>query len=122
MIIHADPYNDAGNLPTYTVGMSTAMAGAYNLTPLLPGLRAADLGTANALLALHTGMVSSASQTFNVTSRDSGFVAGAGQFRRLRQQNVALYFNDNWKVNRKLTVTAGTRWEYWSPVDERDSL
>jgi hypothetical protein len=122
MIIHADPFNDAGNLPNYSIGLSTAMASTYNLPPHLPGLRAQDLGNANSLLALHAGMVASAAQTFNVTSRTSGFVSGATQARKLRQQNIALYFNDAWRVNRTLTLTMGTRWEYWSPVDEADAL
>lgn len=122
MKIAANPYNDAGNLPTFNVGLSTAMSSTYNLAPLLPGLRAADLGVANALLALHSGMLSSASQQFNVNSRTSGFVSGATSARQLRQQNLALYFNDQWKVSRKLTITAGARWEYWSPVDEVNAL
>jgi outer membrane receptor for ferrienterochelin and colicin len=67
-------------------------------------------------------MISSASQQFNVTSRDSGFVAGATSLRQLRQQNFALYFNDNWKASSKLTLTLGTRWEYWSPLDEKNAL
>ncbi len=122
MRIHADPFNDAGNLPTYAIGLSTAMAGTYNLTSRLPGLRAADLGIANSMLALHAGMITSATQQFNVNSRTSGFVGGAPQARQFRQQNIALYFNDQWKVSRKLTLTAGARWEYWSPVDEVNSL
>jgi hypothetical protein len=122
MRIHADPFNDAANLPTFNVGLSTAMATTYNLTPRLPGLRAADLGIANSLLALHAGMITSASQQFNVNSRTSGFVSGAPSAKQLRQQNLALYFNDQWRVNRKLTLTAGARWEYWSPVDEANAL
>lgn len=121
MIIHADPFNDAGNLPTYNVGLSTAMASTYNLLPLLPGLRSQDLANANALLAFHAGMVTSAAQTFNVESRTSGFVNGATQSRQLRQHNIAFYINDVWKVSRKLTLTMGTRWEYWSPVDEANA-
>lgn len=122
MILHADPFNDAGNLPTYTIGLSTAMASTYNLLPLLPGLRAQDLGIANSLLAFHAGMLTTAGQTFNAVDRTSGFVGGATDLKRMRQQNLALYFNDQWKVNRKLTVTAGVRWEYWSPVDEAGAL
>ncbi len=122
MRIHADPYNDAGNLPQYAIGMSTAMASQFNLTPLLPGLRPADLGIAQALLALHTGMITSMTQQFNVTDRTSGFVGGATQARQLRQQNLAFYVNDQWKLSRKLTLTAGARWEYWSPVDEVNAL
>jgi hypothetical protein len=122
MRVHADPFNDAGNLPQYNIGMSPAMAGTYNLNAALPGLRPADLPIAQNLMALHFGMIATATQQFNVTSRDSGFVSGATFGQQMRQTNWALYFNDNWKATRKLTLTLGTRWEYWSPLDEKNAL
>src|SRR5581483_4589795 len=34
----------------------------------------------------------------------------------------ALYLQDSWKLNRRLTLTLGARWDYYTPVDERDGL
>jgi len=119
--IHADPFNDAGNIPTYTMGISAANTKGLNADKV-PGVRASDLAIANNLLALHAGYITTATQTFNVTSRDSGFVNGANNYRRLRQQNYAFYFTDTWRISNRLTATLGTRWEYYTPVDERDSL
>lgn len=119
--VHADPFNDAGNLPGYTLGISTANAAGLSGTQL-PGIRSSDLTIANSLLALHAGYVTSYAQTFNVTDRTSGYVSGAPSARKLRLQNWSAFFTDTWRVSRKLTVTLGTRWEYYAPVDEANSL
>ncbi len=88
----------------------------------LPGVRSQDLANANSLLALTGGFLSTGLQSFNVTSQTSGFVPGASNTRNLRMQNLAFYINDTWRVNRRFTLTAGLRWEYWSPVWERDGI
>jgi hypothetical protein len=121
-LIHSDPFNDASNLPTWTIGMSTANAKTLSAASFGNAIRSADLSTANSLLALQAGFISQASQAFNVTSRTSGFVGGASNKRRFTLPNYALYFNDSWKVTPHLTITAGVRWEFWAPVDERDGL
>jgi hypothetical protein len=88
----------------------------------LPGIRAADLANANALLASLGGYVDSYSQTFNVTSTTSGFVNGAAAVRNLRLNDYDLYVADNWKLLPRLSVTLGLRWDLPGVADERDSL
>lgn len=49
--------------------------------------------------------------------------AGLNQYPRFytRQSSYAGYIQDNWKVNRKLTLNLGLRYEYWTPFsDKRD--
>jgi len=36
-----------------------------------------------------------------------------------RQSDYSAYVQDNWKVNRRLTVNAGLRYEYWSPFRDK---
>ena len=119
--VHADPYNDAGITPTYNLGMSSKNPNSLTAA-LLPGISGVDLITANSLLALTGGFANDANQTFNVNSRTSGFVNGATNLRHLRQQNFSFYASDTWRLTRRLTLTLGTRWEYYTPVDEKDAL
>lgn len=115
------PYNDGGITPTYTVGIGTG--GNVGLSSgQLPGISSTDLTTANSLLATLAGYYSGYSQTFNVNSRTSGFVSGATQLRHETLNNYALYAQDNFRLRPGLTLTLGLRWDYYSPVDEQDSL
>ncbi len=113
-------YNDAGITPTYALGIGTGNTGLT--AAQLPGISATDLAGANGLLATLGGYLSSYSQTFNVSSRTSGYTNGYTSLRHEKLDNYAFYVSDSWKVNRRLTATAGVRWDYYTPVDERDSL
>lgn len=40
-----------------------------------------------------------------------------------RQSNYSFFAQDNWKVNRRLTLNLGLRYDYWTPfADKRDQL
>jgi Carboxypeptidase regulatory-like domain len=86
------------------------------------GITSADLATAKQLLSTLAGLVGSETQTFNVTSRTSGYIPGASDAQNFRYNNWSLYSGDSWKLRRNLTLTYGLRWEYNSPFDERDGL
>ena len=116
--VHA--YDDAGIVPAYTVGLGTGQTALSRAD--LPGSRAADVAGANALLASLGGFIDSYSQTFNVTSVNSGFVKGAGTIRNLRRTGSDMYLSDNWKIVPRLSATLGLRWSLPGVTDERDSL
>jgi hypothetical protein len=120
-LLRSTPFNDAGMVPTYTLGISTANTTGL-VTADLPGVKSGDLTTANNMYANLAGIISSATQTFNVTSPTSGFVPGATMKRDFTWDTFAGYVQDNWKLRPGLTVTLGLRYEYWTPLDEKNSL
>jgi hypothetical protein len=113
-------YDGSGVLPVYSLGMGSGQ------TPLatrnLPGIGAGSLGIANGWLATLGGYLDGYGQTFNVTSRTSGFVPDAPFLRHLRMNDYALYATDKWKLSPRLTVTLGLRYTLPGVVDEANSL
>jgi hypothetical protein len=120
-LIRTEPYNDAGSVPTYTLGISAANTTGFTAQQL-PGINTGDLNNANLLYSSLGGIISSSSRTFNVTSATSGFVPGAGERRKFLYDTYAAYVQDRWKVNRRVTLTLGMRYEYWTVLKERDNL
>jgi hypothetical protein len=113
-------YNYAAIVPTYALGIGTGNTGLT--AAQLPGISATDLASANTLLATLAGYLTSDAQTFNVTSRTSGYVNGAPNLRNLLFSNYAAYVTDTWRVTNRLTATLGVRWDHYNPVDEKDAL
>jgi hypothetical protein len=118
--IRVETFDDAGITPTYFLGIGLGNPGLS--AAQLPGVRSADLVAANNLLATLAGYVTGYSQTFNVTSRTSGFVSGARNLRHYSLNTYSLYLQDKWRLNPRLTLNFGLRYELPSVVDERDSL
>jgi hypothetical protein len=119
--IRTAPFNDAGITPVYTIGLGTGHQGLL-AGQFAGGISASDLVTANSLLASLQGAVTSDSQTFNITSQNSGFVKGATNLRHLVYDNYGFYIQDNWKVLHNLTIEAGLRYEYYRPLRETGNL
>jgi len=111
----------SGIVPSYTIGTSTTNPDTFRAGDI-PGATSTDITMANNLLASLAGMINAYTQTFNVTSRTSGYVPNSPQLRNLRMNNLAPYFTDTWKVARRLSLTLGLRWEYFTPVDEQNAL
>ncbi len=113
-------YDAAGTVATYTLGMGSGQPALSRSA--FPGGSSTDVDTANALLATLGGYLDSYSQTFNITSRASGFVPGAPYIRHFRLNDYDFYVQDKWKVLPSLTVNLGMRWVLPGVADERDSL
>jgi hypothetical protein len=109
-------FNDAGIQPTVTLGTNT-QNGDGIVAGDFPNLPAGSTGTAivnraKSIFADLTGHLASAAATFNVASPTSGFVPGATRSRDFKYKDISIYFQDQWRMKRNLTVNAGLRWDY----------
>jgi hypothetical protein len=117
---HVRSYDASGVIPTYSLYMGSGQQALARRD--LSGVSSTDLTTANSLLATLGGYVDGYSQTFNVTSRSSGFVANAPFVRHFLDNSYSFYAQDKWKLLPNLTVTLGLRYQLPGVVNEADSL
>ncbi len=120
-ILHLTPYNAAGIVPSYGLGIS-ANSPYATVTSQIPGLRSTDVATANSLLTSLGGIISSYTQTYNVSSQTSGFVSGAEALHHNVLNTYSGYIADSYKMFRNLTWSIGLRYDYWTPVYDADGL
>jgi len=56
---------------------------------------------------------------FLLGTPDASSIAFGNADKYLRARITETWINDDWRVNSSLTLNAGVRWEYWSPVSEK---
>ncbi|HBY64647.1 MAG TPA: hypothetical protein DEH78_32915 [Solibacterales bacterium] len=111
-----------GIVPTYTLSVFSNNIQQGFGGGSIPGASATDINQANFLLGALGGLVSHSAQTFNAVDRTSGFAPGQEYRYFIDHDNYAPYISDTWKVRKGLTLVLGVRFEYFSPVRERNGL
>ena len=125
--VYVESFNSAGTTPGFglDVSLESPFALSYSLFSGRYFRGSIDFAGGGKVycLQLWPGLVSSnGSQTFNVLSRDQGFVPGAELRRNFRLNSHAFYLTDSWRIRPRLTVNLGVRWEDVGRVEERDGL
>ena len=89
----------------YTLGVASGdpVSSIFNATTI-PGVRNADLATAQSLYALLTGRLSNVSETYNIADGTTQY--GLNPLLRREAQNVGgLFAQDQWRFNPHLRST-----------------
>jgi hypothetical protein len=123
--VWVEPFSFTGTIPQYTVGFgsgNTNPLSSTNTAQFPGGISSTEFNNAGSLLALLTGAVSAASQTFNVTNATSGYVKGAEQRRNLVYDDYSAYVTDTWRVRPNFTANIGLRYEYITPTREKNGI
>ncbi len=115
-----DSNNEAGIVPNFLLGINQNTPAL--VTGQFPGgISTAQLGTANSLLALLGGIVSTGSQAFNVESRERGFQQ-VPRLEPFRYGNHSLYVQDQWRARPSLTLNLGLRYEIYTALELANGL
>jgi hypothetical protein len=119
------------SLPTYFLDNSNfpnfgfVPADTPGVPPLfiIPGLSDPNqVGIANALQSELAGLVGESQNTFNVTSKTSGFVPGAPVINTLNYNNLSFYVTDQWRIRPNLTLNLGLRYELFTGITDPSGL
>jgi hypothetical protein len=107
--------NDAGIVQLHQLGTNNGnpnglTAGAA--TTNLPGASSAQGTAANTVYNSIVGLISSSTQTLNVSSPTSGFVPGYTRLRQVDEKDLALFIQDQWRMKPNFTLSYGVRWDY----------
>ncbi len=91
--------------------------------PNLPGLSGNDRTRAQQLTNDVTGSLGLYQQSFQqITPEGDAFVPLETKLRRWRSREYSFFFQDTWKVNDRLTLQLGTRFEVLPPVFEDQGI
>ncbi len=96
---------------------ATAMFNTTNF----PGASSTQLTNAKNLYALLTGRVTTITADARLDEGGTYQLLGA-RTMRLRQQEFGVFAQDLWRVNQKLTVNAGLRWDLQLPIAPSNSV
>jgi Carboxypeptidase regulatory-like domain/TonB dependent receptor-like, beta-barrel len=111
-------------VPTLTLGVDTTNdpANAMFSTVNFPGAAGTDLTNARALYALLTGRITTIGSNARLDGATGKYVyLGVGQTSE-HQDEWGLFIQDSWRIQPRLTVNAGLRWQIAMPFQANDSV
>ncbi|HLA11738.1 MAG TPA: carboxypeptidase-like regulatory domain-containing protein [Pyrinomonadaceae bacterium] len=98
------------------------------LTPRLPaalypgGINATQRGRADALRYLLGGSVGVGSVAANFVNPEVGPQLGAPSIQQMNYDTLGFYLSDQWRVNSRLTLNLGLRYDVFTPLNNPDRV
>ncbi len=109
--------------PQINFGVDSAdPATAMFTTANFPGASAAQLTGASNLYALLTGRVTTITADARLDETTNQYLALGPRTQRLRQDEIGFFAQDSWRVNPKVTINAGLRWDLQFPIEPTNSI
>ncbi len=117
-----DTQTNFNRVPIYnvTAGNNAILALPTALFP--GGIGGTDLGRVESLRGFLGGIIGSGTVAANYQGPNTGPVLGSTSQQNFRYQTYGFYISDQWRVRPNLTVTAGLRWDYWTPLNNPDQV
>jgi hypothetical protein len=109
-------------VPRVFLGTNSSNPNGVTSSDFPGGISSGDLSRAQNIYNILVGQLAQIQQGFNHTSPTSGFVPGVPRTIDPIQHNLAFYIQDQWKMFRNFTLTAGVRYEYQGVFDIRNGL
>jgi hypothetical protein len=114
------------NFPTLGLGGNNANlavpAGVTSLRPATLGTGTTRISNYDAAFAFLLGRIASVSTNFNYDVSGNALAPGTGKKRDFKYNEYEFYAQDNWKATSSLTITAGLRYQYYSPPYEKNGF
>ena len=108
--------------PTYFIGANRDNGFNLGTAEFPGGTTTTNARRATNILTDLAGALDAAQGEFHVRSRENpSYVAEEKQFN-WETDIYALYFGDSWRLNPRITLNAGVRWEWYRNLRERDHL
>jgi hypothetical protein len=103
-------------MPSVNIGAgSTPVRGISDI----PGLIGSNVDTAEDLLLNLAGSVSDVSMTYNIRHPTDSAFKPETRLRDFRQKELGVFFKDDWKIRRNVTLNLGVRYDYYSVPYEK---